>query len=766
MILYKKRFFIKKVNKLKVINVVLKKSTRSFDMEYSYKAEDEAAENLKNGSLVKIPFGKSNKIVDAYVKDIIDAEKYNGKYSIDSLKNIFSGEEKEDLSPEFLALANWMSKRYFCSRAAAIKHMTAPGGEKISAKKVRMAKLNLNPEELCALIDNKTIRKIYQIEILDYLRENGETEVSTIMSRFSVSPAILNTMIKHKYITVDKTEAAAEITKGTEHKEYALPKELTEEQKQAVETLENAFDSGNFSEYLLHGVTGSGKTEIYLNIIKQCIDAGKQAIVLVPEISLTPQMNYRFKGRFGDNVAILHSRLTARERYDQWQLIKQNKVKLVVGARSAIFAPFSEIGVIIIDEEHESTYKSENTPRYHAAEIAEFRCKYKNALLIKGSATPYMDTSYKVQMKKIGYIGLRNRASGVEMPEIKLVDMKEEFENGNREIFSETFCGELARNLKNREQTMILINRRGFSSALVCKNCGYTPKCHDCNTSMTYHSSNNRVICHYCGFTESVKEVCPACQSPEIKQTGFGTQKVENELNRLFPQAKTIRMDMDTTKGRNTHEEILSRFVNENIDILIGTQMIAKGHDFANVTLACILTADAGLNVEDYRASERTFQLITQASGRAGRGTSKGRVVIQAQNIDDYTIQSAAAQDYRFFYKNEMQIRKQLDFPPYTNMVVAGISGENDRHTFDVMNIIKEIFQSESEKCTCDVQVLGPARFPMSKINGKYRWRLIIKCKDMDMLIDFCTKCLERAEEKKFKNVSLLSIDINPMNML
>lgn len=754
---------------VKIINVVLKKSTKTFDIEYSYTAEDEIASHLKKGSLVKIPFGKNNAVRDAYVREILEPEQYKGRYAMETLKQIHSYGENaaEDLSPEFLALSAWMSKRYFCTRAAAIKPMTAPGGETVSSQKVRKAKSLLTKAELNQLVEQKQIKRIYQIDILEYLIETGETDVNELASRFSVSLNVLNTLKRNQYLDFFYAEKELTNQQAAMQVYYQPPKQLTPEQESAVREFDRVLQEETYQPYLLHGVTGSGKTEVYLNIIQSVIQRGKQAIVLVPEISLTPQMNARFKGRFGDQVAILHSRLTARERFDQWQLIQQEKVKLVVGARSAIFAPFTKLGAVIIDEEHETTYKSETTPKYHAAEIAEFRCRYHKALLVYGSATPSVQTSYQVQSKRIRYIGLRNRASGVQLPTVYLADMKEEWETGNRGIFSQLFCTELERNLSRGEQTMILINKRGFASALRCKECGYIPKCKDCNTAMTYHVSNDRVICHYCGYTQPAVRQCPNCGCLEMVQTGIGTQRAELDLQRLFPKASILRMDMDTTKGRSSHEEILTRFVQDKIDVLIGTQMIAKGHDFANVSLVGILAADAGLHLEDFRASERTFQLITQAAGRAGRSGIQGRVVIQTQDLDDYTIIAASKQDYRYFYTREMEIRKLLDFPPFTNLAVFGVSGEQDRHVFDVMLEIKQLLEEQLRRNSeWTVQILGPARYPLSKLHGKYRWRLILKCKEQEHLLAFCAEALAYIEEKKYKNITGPTVDINPVNMM
>ncbi len=753
---------------MKIVKVLLKKSTKEFDSEYSYISGDEYDNLIYEGCMVLIPFGKANRKTEAFINKIINIEDYDGEYPVESLKYILEVPENgnKDLSDEFLNMTAWMSKKYFCSRSAAIKCMMPPGEEKISDKKVKTVKLALDGDRLKEAIQGGSLKKIYQIDILNYLEECKECPVEEILKRFSVSVSVLNTLKKHNYIEYgEKIKEVSGKRENEKIKYYAPPKELTKEQENAVDILKARIDTGGFSEYLLHGVTGSGKTEVYLNIIQEVISKGKNAIVLVPEISLTPQMTDRFKGRFGENVTVIHSRLTSRERYDRWQLIKTGKVKLAVGVRSAVFAPFENLGVIIIDEEHDGSYKSDVTPRYHTAEVAEYRCRYNNALLLYGSATPSIDLSYRVQKKSVGYIKLSYRASGVNMPAVTLVDMKQEYESGNRGVFSGLFLEELEKNLNNKEQSLILLNKRGFSSAVICPECGYVQKCPSCNMAMTYHLSNERGICHYCGYTEPAVKICPNCGSKDLRQPGIGTQRAEAELKNIFPGISVVRMDMDTTKGKNSHEEIIRRFSEGKADVMLGTQMIAKGHDFKNVSLAGIIAADAALNFDDYRASERTFQLIMQASGRAGRADKRGRVIIQARNVDDYAVVSAANQDYRNFYKQEIKIRKALNLPPFTNLAVLGLKGKNDKYIYDILSELKNKLGKEVDTSR-NIQILGPARYPIEKINGNYRWRLIIKCPEEKYLNDVCTKIFQIVNFKKYREITGPFIDINPINML
>lgn len=753
---------------MKVVYVVLKKSTKAFEQLYSYVVSDDMASSLQEGTSVMVPFGVHNRAVEAFVKKIIDSSAYDDAYPIDKLKSVLSVKStSRKLNQEQLALVSWMSKKYFCTESAALRLMSPPGGEQIDDKKERTIKLKLTATELEQLVDNGIVKKIHQIEILRYLKEAGETTIEEMKNRFSVTTAVLDTLRKHDYVSYGERRKQAVLQQDAEIPYYAPPKALTTEQQEASNTLKAALQAGKMQEFLLHGVTGSGKTEVYLSVIEEVLRQGKQAIVLVPEISLTPQMQARFQGRFGSGVVMLHSKLTDRQRYEHWQAIRRGEVNLVVGARSAVFAPFAKLGAIFIDEEHETSYESDKTPKYHAADIAKFRCDYHKALLVYGSATPSITTSYRVQKKEIGYLKLAQRATGIQLPQVTLVDMKQEYENGNKGIFSDALYQALEENLRKKEQSMLLLNKRGYSHGVICKTCGYTQKCPSCDVTMTYHASNERVICHYCGYTEKAVHACPSCQSTELKQSGVGTQQVERQLQKMFPEAKILRMDMDTTKGRLSHAELLKQFAQGDADILIGTQMIAKGHDFPKVTLMGILAADAGLYLEDYLASERTFQLITQAAGRAGRGTLPGKVIIQAQNIDDYTIQAAAKQDYRYFYTRETLIRRQLDFPPFTNLAIVGMNGKEDKKVYDAMADVKQRFLQELTKNNwTGIQVLGPARYPLSKMNGKYRWRLLLKGKDQALLEQLCSNVLAGIPNKTYSEMNGPGVEVNPRNLL
>ena len=492
----------------------------------------------------------------------------------------------------------------------------------VRAKTIRAACLAMAPEEVYSDIESGVIKRIQQIRVLEMLLENEYIAVQDLVRFAGVSPSVLVTLSKYGYINYMDIEVKRDPLKHRQV-EPTKPMEPTREQRVVLDGTRKLIGSGRFHEVLLHGVTGSGKTEVYLQLIQHVLDRGRQAIVLVPEISLTPQMVDRFRGRFGDLVAVIHSRLSPGERYDQWRLIRDGSVRVVVGARSAIFAPLYDLGLVIIDEEHETTYKSEITPRYTAAQVAARRCIYDRALLLYGSATPSVVTYQRATGGRIGLAVMKERANEMVMPGVQVVDMRKELEQGNKTIFSSLLSAEIEKNIANGQQTMLFLNKRGYASFVLCRNCGIRLKCRHCSITMTYHSTDDRLICHYCGYTVKMPSTCPKCGSIHIRQFGTGTQKVEEELHRYFPDASVIRMDMDTTTGKRSHEEILDTFRRENINILIGTQMIAKGHDFPNVTLV-VLAADSMLGIDDFQGIGKDIPALTQVAGRAGRGTVPG----------------------------------------------------------------------------------------------------------------------------------------------
>lgn len=634
--------------------------------------------------------------------------------------------------------------------------------QKVNAKSVKAVCLAKSNEEIVEELENNAIKRIQHIRVLEILLDNEIVSVADIQRFAGVTSSVLDTLSKYGYICYTNLELQRDPLKN---KNYEKTEHLppTQEQAIALTQLKQQLDSKKYKESLIHGITGSGKTEVYLQLISHCFEMGKKAIMLVPEIALTPQMVERFVARFGKRVAVMHSRLSLGERFDQWKLISEGKVDVVVGARSAIFAPISDLGLIVIDEEHEGSYKSESMPRYNAKEVAQKRCEINRALLLYGSATPSVDTYYRAIERKIELIEMKSRPNTAELPSVELVDMRLELENGNRSPFSSRLMEELNKNSENNQQSILFLNRRGFSTFVFCRSCGFTMKCPECNIALTYHSKNNRLICHYCGFTVKNPTKCPSCESNNIRYFGIGTQKIEEEVKQRLPDSSIIRMDTDTIGYKNAHEEILNRFKTENINIMVGTQMIAKGHDFPNVTLVGVLAADSMLNIGDFRSSERTFQLLTQVAGRAGRGDIGGRVIIQTYNTEEYSILAACKQDFITFYNQEILIRKRLGYPPFSNIAIVTFSGRKDRAIFEIAKSVKPELM---EKCTSDFEVLGPSRCPIPKIANKYRWRLVIKAKNLDLLVDQLTKMSDGIWKKAKDGDITMSIDINPNNML
>ncbi len=491
--------------------------------------------------------------------------------------------------------------------------------------------------------------------------------------------------------------------------------------------------------------------------------------MLVPEISLTPQTVNRFIARFGEeNIAILHSKLSVGERFDQWNKIKRGEAKIVIGARSAIFAPIMNLGLIIIDEEHDQSYKSETTPKYHTKEIARYLAKQSNICLILGSATPDLETYYKAQKKEISMLELTKRTNNANLPVVEITDLRRELEQGNKTMISGNLHKAIKENLQNKKQTILFLNRRGFSTFIMCRNCGHTIKCKYCNITLTYHANEKKLKCHYCGYEQNVLTKCPKCNSENIRYFGAGTQKLEEQIHLMFPKATTIRMDVDTVSKKNSHEEILNKFKNENIDILIGTQMVVKGHHFPNVTLVGVIAADSSINMDDFRANEKTFQILTQVAGRAGRENLPGKVIIQTYNPDNFSIECAREQNYTKFYNTEIAIRKQLKYPPFCDIIVIGVSAEEKQKAFKITNQIHIYLKNRVIQENLGIILYKGIPAPIDKIKNKYRYRIIIKCKFNDDIINLVNDVIKIYNDtKEAKNgIVKLSIDLNPNNWI
>lgn len=600
-----------------------------------------------------------------------------------------------------------------------------------------------------------------QAKMIEILLSAQMLSVSDLIQFSGGSYQAVKSLEKKGFIKISEMRVFRNPMKGKRITPQKPPK-LTVCQQKAVDVLLSERDKKK--PYLLHGVTGSGKTEVYMRIIEHMINEGKTALMLVPEISLTPQTVSRFYSRFGNRIAVFHSRLSMGERYDEWQRIKNGEADIVIGARSAVFAPIDNIGVIIVDEEHEQSYKSEMTPRYHTRDIVDFRARQYQSMVIYASATPTIESYYKAKNNEYIYVEMDERINGRAMPKIEIVDMREELICGNRSVISRSLKSEIEKNLLNKEQTILFLNRRGFSTFVLCRNCGYEAKCPNCSISLTYHKYDNSLRCHYCGYSRDNYTLCPECGSKYIRYFGGGTQKVEEEIHSIFPNASTIRMDVDTTGKKESHEKILDSFRHDNIDILIGTQMVSKGLDFENVTLVGIISADTMLNIDDFRSGERTFSMLEQVSGRAGRAEKAGRAIIQTYNPENKAVELVKSHDYAQFYKSEICIREAMWYPPYCEIVSVLISGNSENITLQAARFVKNALRL-LEKLGQRTMVLGPVPAFISKLNNKYRYRIMIKCENSDGLNKVLLKMLEAVGDNKiYQRVSVI-IDKNSNTM-
>jgi len=651
------------------------------------------------------------------------------------------------------SLSRLVKKGYVC--------VDSKGSEKVSDTKKTFVELAIEREQAFSLIDSISSKAPARARVMEVLCDNYDIELSDLLVYAETSKQTVDALYERGYVRY-KTVVCNDSMISYDPSYVKPAPVLNMAQKNAVEKISVGINSGKKSAYLIHGVTGSGKTEVYLSLIEKAINIGKDAILLVPEISLTPQMIAQIFGRFGDNVAVLHSKLTVKQRYNEWHKIKNGDVKIAVGARSAVFAPFSNIGLIIVDEEHETTYKSEMSPRYNAIEIARYIIGKNDGTLVLASATPSIDDYYKTMTGKFELVEMPDRANLSKLPRVVVADMRSELEAGNMSIFSTELKNAINNTLSKKEQIILFLNRRGFSGFVSCRECGYVMKCPRCNVSLTYHKSDNKMVCHYCDHKAPLTKACPSCGGRHIRFFGIGTEKIVDELYKLYPSAKVIRMDADTTSGRMAHENVLNHFKSGDADILVGTQMITKGLDFANVTLVGIVAADMSLNVDDYRAAERTFDLITQVVGRCGRAEKEGLAIVQTYNPDDETILLSAAQDYKSFYEEEISIRRMLLYPPFTEFIKIQFSGNNKNDT----KAFADKFYSDVSELTMTHDFVGEiynvSESPLFRLNGKYRYRFMLKTPYKKEFYS----ALHNIYNKYIKNRSeiSISIDVNPVN--
>lgn len=808
----------------KVAKVIVDVPTMQTDQPFTYLVPENLNEQLAVGMRVEVPFGNGNRHVQGFVLAIEPVAATVLDETNVQLKELVAVLDlKPVLNTEMLALADYMKEKTFAFKITCLQTMLPSvmradyqkyiyltdelseelqdqlfyGLEEISwdqaqergllpqlmalrkqqkvdiryevttRNKVKMVRFIQAAKEFEQLEEirlglRKGAKKKEQL--LYYLQRLGTEKVTAVkeMKELGFSTALLNEAAKNGWLTFIEKEAYRDpFANQTFEKTTALS--LNAEQQVAVETILQSVQEQQSQTYLLEGITGSGKTEIYLQVIAEVLNQGKTAIMLVPEISLTPQMVQRFKSRFGEHVAVMHSGLSQGEKYDEWRKIERGEAEVVVGARSAIFAPIENIGVIIIDEEHEASYKQEETPRYHARDLAIWRSEYHHCPVVLGSATPSLESRARAQKNVYQRLRLTQRANqAATLPTIDVVDMRQEVENGNVSSFSMSLQEKLQERLEKNEQSVLLLNRRGYSSFVMCRDCGYVLPCPNCDISLTLHMDSKTMKCHYCGHEERIPYRCPNCGQDKIRYYGTGTQKVEEELQTLLPESRILRMDVDTTRRKGAHEKILRTFGEGQADILLGTQMIAKGLDFPNVTLVGVLNADTALNLPDFRSSERTFQLLTQVSGRAGRAEKPGEVIIQSFNPEHYAIQLAKAQDYEDFYTKEMYIRHRGDYPPYyfTVQITASHPEENEaaKQMFQIATKLKQGLSPQAI-------LLGPTPNAIMRVNNRYFYQVIIKYKQEPMLQPLLKEILTDTQRATARDLKL-SIDAEPMNFI
>lgn len=741
-----------------VAEVIIDTSVKSLNKTFDYEIPTDLSDKVIVGSRVFVPFGNQKNLEEGIVAKI----KEMSEYKVKEIKGL----QKEQIKSEYISLAKWMSYRYFCNIAECLKLMLPPGRtakditKRVNEKTANCFEINKSEDEIREALDNNLIKSEKQKNVLEYLLNNGKSTMSDIQLFNDASLAVVNSLVKKGFVRkgVEKVSRNPFVHKiGVKSVDLAL----TNEQQLAYNSIKNS------GEYLLYGITGSGKTEIYLQLIEKMLKQGKSSIMLVPEISLTPQTIDRFIARFGEEeIAVLHSKLSTGERFDEWNKIKDGKAKIIIGARSAIFAPAQNLGLIVIDEEHDESYQSEASPRYDSIEVAEYLCNKFNIPLVLGSATPSMREFYKAKMGKINLLTLSQRANNSTLPKVEIVDLRDELANGNKTMISYKLQEEIKKNIETKKQTILYFNRRGFSSFLMCQDCGHTFKCDRCDITLTYHKVENKLKCHYCGEEYQIPRECPQCGSKNIKYIGAGTQKLEEQIKEMFPMASTIRMDIDTVSKKNSHEIILDKFRQENINILIGTQMVVKGHHFPNVTLVGAIFADTSLNIGDFRANERTFQTLTQVAGRAGRGNDEGRVIIQTFNPENYAIQYSKTQNYDLFYSTEIGIRKQLKYPPFCDIIAIALTGNNEKNLITFSKNIHMYLRNRVIKEKFGVLLYSPVQCPIYKIKDKYRMRILIKCLYDDRMHKLLNDMLEKFEKESKKFGSKVIIQVNPNNML
>ncbi len=744
------------------VGVILSFATASeIDRLFTYKVPYELSEYIEVGQRVEVPFGRSQSKV-GYVMEIYE-EIEETSYRIKAIKRIIDFEPI--LTTEQIEIINFMAKYYLCSYAACIDTVVPAGlkDKQLAGNSRYYEVYKLNDDRAAVEIYKNKISKNKRTEgqqkLIEHFEKQTEEDVFSFRKTKEFSKSSLQTLLKNGVIVKEVRERYHTMPVIN----YDKFKKLNDEQQDAVEYL--SADRG-YETILLQGVTGSGKTEVFLYAIKDVLEKGGTAIVLVPEIALTMQTLQRFQERFGDRVVLTHSRMTPKQRQDLYIKAKNNEVDIIIGPRSAVFMPLSNLKLIVIDEAHDTSYKADTgTPKYHAADIAKKRMELNKGKVLLATATPSMEDYYNAKIGKYAYLRLNERVTGT-IPDVEIVDMRLEFANKNKNILSRSLEASIEDALSRNKQVMLLINRRGYSTFISCRSCGYVVKCPHCDVSLTYHLDTKEVSCHYCGYKTKVPTECPECKSKYIRYMGTGTQKLEEYIKERFSGYNIDRMDADTTSGKDGHDKILTKFRNKETDILIGTQMIAKGHDFPEVVLVGIISADNTLFKEDFRSSERTYQLLTQALGRAGRAKDKGKVVIQTYNPEHIVMQRIKhGEDYRF-YEDELNARTVMNYPPFSNIFTVVTVGKNEEETMRTISMIAAYFKHYSDKGQNKFRVLGPTPCIIGKIGDEYRYRLLVIGEKRDKLLIYGKYCLSKFFDAESKVNVKVQWDINPLSLM
>lgn len=734
-----------------IIDITHEKLDRTFE----YKVPEELEGTLAVGSSVLVPFGNGDKVRTGFIVGFSDTSSFDPA----KIKEIRGKAPKSvRIEENLVALAAWMKEHYGGTMIQALKTVW-PVKKQERPKEKRIIRRTVTEEEgreSLALFQKKNQKA--RARLLEALLENEELDYSWILRKLGLTASVVRALEEMQILTVDTETVWRNPVKASEEQTKQI--EYTKEQKEAIRIFKEDFQRENLGTYLLYGVTGSGKTEVYMEMIRSVVERGRQAIVLIPEIALTYQTVMRFVRVFGNRVSIMNSRLSAGERYDQMMRAKKGEIDVMIGPRSALFTPFEHLGLIVIDEEHETTYKSEQVPRYHARETAIERARIEGAGVVLGSATPSLEAFEGCRRGQYRLLRLTQRVKKQNMAKVSVIDMRKELQKGNRSILSDCLREKIKDRLKRREQVMLFLNRRGFAGFLSCRSCGYVVKCPHCDVSLSWHRGG-RMVCHYCGYEEPMIHRCPSCGSPHIGAFKAGTQQVEDLIRKEFPEAKVLRMDLDTTRGKESYETILSSFADQEADILIGTQMIVKGHDFPNVTLVGVLAADLSLYISDYRSAERTFALLCQAAGRAGRGDLPGEAVIQSYNPEHYSIQAAARQDYEAFFAEEMRFRTLMGYPPAAHLMAVLMASEDEALLNKGAYYLK-LFAGRI-RTDAELEIIGPASPAIGKVKDQYRKVLYLKHENYRILTEAKDKMEQYIEiNEGFQNIRI-QFDFDPV---